>query len=108
MVNALAEKRDYIPYRQSKLTNFLRDSIGGNSRTIMFANIWPQSAHVEETCSTLRFASRMAKISNEVTVNVTQDLNQYAKVLEKEIKDLKRELAMHDTLINRNNVNYDP
>lgn len=47
----------------------------------------------------------MAKISNEVTINVTQDLTAYIKSLEKEIKDIKRELAMHDTLINRNNIN---
>jgi len=47
----------------------------------------------------------MAKITNEVSINVTQDLNAYIKSLEKEIKEIKRELAMHDTLINRNNVN---
>jgi kinesin family protein 6/9 len=74
VVNSLAEKRDHVPYRQSKLTNFLRDSIGGNSKTIMFANVWPTTGFIEETCSTLRFASRMATIKNEVTINVTQDL----------------------------------
>jgi hypothetical protein len=42
----------------------------------MFANIWPESSHVEETCSTLRFASRMAKISNEVSINIQQDQTQ--------------------------------
>jgi len=83
----------------------LRDSIGGNSSTVMFANIWPNAQFIDETCSTLRFASRMAKITNEVSINVTQDLNAYIKSLEKEIKEIKRELAMHDTLINRNNVN---
>lgn len=74
----------------------------------MFANIWPTTGFIEETCSTLRFASRMAKIQNEVTINVTQDLTAYIKSLEKEIKDIKRELAMHDTLINRNNIIYEP
>jgi len=87
------------------LTNFLRDSIGGNSKTIMFANIWPEASHVEETCSTLRFASRMAKITNEVTINVTQDQTQYIKTLEKEIRDLKKELSMHDTLNKRTSIN---
>lgn len=55
-------KRDHIPYRQSKLTNLLRDSLGGNCRTIMIANIWPEAAHLEETTSTLKFATRMMKI----------------------------------------------
>jgi len=74
----------------------------------MFANIWPEGSHVEETCSTLRFASRMAKISNEVTINIQQDQTQYIKKLEREIRELKKEISMHDTLINRNNINYDP
>lgn len=46
----------------------------------------------------------MSKISNEVTINVQQDQTQYIKILEKEIRELKKELSMHDTLINRNNV----
>jgi len=83
----------------------LRDSIGGNSKTIMFANIWPEGSHIEETCSTLRFASRMAKITNEVTVNVLQDKTQYIKKLDKEIRDLKKELSMHDTLNKRTFIN---
>jgi len=55
-------KREHIPYRQSKLTNLLRDSLGGNCKTIMVANIWPEAAHLEETTSTLKFATRMMKI----------------------------------------------
>lgn len=83
------------------MTNFLKDSIGGNSKTIMFANIWPEANHLEETVSTLRFASRMAKITNEVSINVQQDQGQYIKILEKELFELKKELQMHDTLINK-------
>jgi len=71
----------------------------------MFANIWPEGSHIEETCSTLRFASRMAKITNEVTVNVLQDKTQYIKKLDKEIRDLKKELSMHDTLNKRTFIN---
>lgn len=83
----------------------MRDSIGGNAKTIMFANVWPESAHIDETCSTLRFAARMAKIENEVSINVHQDIGQYVKILEKEVRELKKELQMHDTLVNRHNVN---
>ena len=53
------------------------------------------------------FASRMAKITNEVSINVTRDLTAYIISLEKEIKDIKRELTMHDKLINRNNINLE-
>jgi kinesin family protein 6/9 len=55
-------KREHIPYRQAKLTNMLRDSIGGNCKTVMVANIWPEAQHLEELTSTLKFATRMMKI----------------------------------------------
>jgi kinesin family member 6/9 len=73
-VLALCEnKRDHIPYRQSKLTNMLRDSLGGNCKTLMLANIWPEMAHIEETVSTLKFATRMMRVSNEAIVNIQLD-----------------------------------
>ena len=60
MVVALSDKqREHIPYRQSKLTNILKDSIGGTSKTIFIANIWPEVHHLEETISTLKFAARI-------------------------------------------------
>lgn len=51
----------------------LKDSIGGNSRTLMIANIWPEPEHIEETISTLRFATRMMRVSNEAVVNIHLD-----------------------------------
>ena len=101
-----SKKRGHIPYRQAKLTNFLRDSIGGNCKTVMIANIWPEAAYLSETASTLKFASRMMKITNEATVNTMLDPALQIKRLEKEIRDLKQELAMHDTLSNRGRINY--
>ena len=48
VVVALSEsKRDHIPYRQNKLTYLLKDSIGGNSKTCMIANVWPEESHLE-------------------------------------------------------------
>lgn len=110
VVVSLSEKhrRDHIPYRQSKLTYLLKDSIGGNSKTVMIANIWPEERHLEETISTLKFASRMMKVSNETSVNLQLDPNVLLKKYEREIRDLKQELAMHDTLSNRGRINYDP
>ena len=88
------------------MTNFLRDSIGGNCKTVMVANIWPEAHHLSETASTLKFASRMMKITNEASVNTMLDPALQIKRLEKEIRDLKQELAMHDTLSNRGRINY--
>ena len=62
VVSVCDRKRDHIPYRQSKLTNLLKNSIGGNSHTVMIANIWPEPDHIEETISTLKFATRMMKV----------------------------------------------
>ena len=107
VVLALSDKRrEHIPYRQAKLTNFLRDSIGGNCMTVMIANIWPEARHLEEMSSTLKFATRMMKVTNEATVNILQDPALQIRRYEKEIRDLKQELAMHDTLSNRGRINY--
>ena len=43
VVSACDKKRDHVPYRQSKLTNLLKNSIGGNCRTILVANVWPEA-----------------------------------------------------------------
>ena len=86
----------------------LKDSIGGNSMTLMIANIWPEVAHIEETISTLRFAMRMMRVSNEAVVNIQLDPAQLIKRYEKEIRELKQELAMHDTLANRGRIAYEP
>lgn len=109
VVIALAnKKRDHVPFRQSKLTNLLRDSLGGNCKTRMIANIWAEKEQLDETISTLKFALRMMRISNEATVNVQLDPQILVKKYQREIKELKQELAMHDTLANRSNVNYEP
>lgn len=84
----------------------LRDSLGGNCKTVMIANIWPEQRHQEETTSTLKFATRMMRIQNEASVNVVADPNLLIKRYEHEIKSLKAELAMHDTLSNRGRINY--
>ena len=105
---ALTEKRDHIPYRQNKLTYLLKDSIGGNSKTCMIANVWPEESHLEETISTLKFASRMMKVSNEISIEMNLDPKLLLKKYEKDIRELKQELAMHDTLQNRGRINYEP
>lgn len=109
VVVALTHKnRDHIPFRQSKLTNVLRDSLGGNCKTRVVANIWAERKQLEETISTLKFATRMMRIQNQAQLNVQLDPLLLVKRYEREIKELKQELAMHDTLANRGVINYDP
>jgi kinesin family protein 3/17 len=55
-------KSTYIPYRDSKLTRILQDSLGGNTKTVMIANIGPADYNIDETVTTLRYASRAKKI----------------------------------------------
>lgn len=99
---------DHIPYRQSKLTHILKDSIGGNCNTVMIATIIPEENQIQETLSSLNFAKKMMSVENEVSVNIQLDVYKQLKNYAREIKELKQELAMHNTLSNRGRVNYDP
>ncbi|KAH3708306.1 kinesin-like protein KIF9 isoform X2 [Dreissena polymorpha] len=109
VIVALADRRrEHIPFRQSKLTHCLKDSIGGSSNTLLVANIWGEAGQVEETVSTMRFAIRMMCVSSEPTINEVYDPAVLVKKLQKEINHLKNELAMHDTLTNRSLITYDP
>ncbi len=103
-----SKSSDHTPYRQSKLTHILKDSIGGNCRTVMIATIWPEEPYIQETLSTLNFAKRMMSVVNEASVNIQLDTNALLKKYAKEIKELKQELAMHNTLANRGRVSYEP
>ncbi len=62
-------KSGHIPYRDSKLTRLLQDSLGGNARTVMIANVGPAASNFEETLSTLRYASRAKHILNKPVIN---------------------------------------
>lgn len=54
VVNALARHATHVPFRHTKLTAMLRDSLGGNCRTVMIANLWPELQNIEEVVSTLK------------------------------------------------------
>jgi hypothetical protein len=70
VINGLTTNSKHIPYRDSKLTYLLSDSLGGNSITLMIACLTPIAGAYEETLSTLRFAERAKKIKNNAVVNV--------------------------------------
>jgi len=69
VIGALSKKKSHIPYRNSKLTSILQPCLGGNSKTIMFANISPSADSHSETTSTLGFAARVKKVQNIATKN---------------------------------------
>lgn len=65
VINALADKSGHIPFRESKLTRLLQDSLGGNTKTALIATISPAKVTSEETCSTLEYASKAKNIKNK-------------------------------------------
>ncbi|KAF4089757.1 hypothetical protein AMELA_G00069680 [Ameiurus melas] len=105
---ALADRRrEHVPFRQSKLTHALKDSLGGNCNTVLVANIYGEAAQIEETLSTLRFAARMKCVCTEPSVNKHIDPALQVQTLQKEIQLLKQELSFHNTLANRAAVTYE-
>lgn len=68
VINALVDKSPHIPYRESKLTRLLQDSLGGQTRTCIIATISPAQINVEETLSTLEYASKAKNIKNKAQV----------------------------------------
>lgn len=93
VISCLADKKaskQHIPYRDSKLTMLLMDSIGGSSKTLMIACISPSLEWAEETLSTLNYASKSMNITNRPTVQVESEDRQLAN-LTKENEMLKEE-----------------
>ncbi|XP_011639230.1 kinesin-like protein Klp98A isoform X2 [Pogonomyrmex barbatus] len=90
-----ATKRNtFIPYRDSVLTWLLKDSLGGNSKTIMIATISPAECNYNDTLSTLRYANRAKNIINKPTIN--EDANV------KLIRELRAEIEKLKSLIDKN------
>ena len=91
LVDLSEGKARHIHYRDSKLTFLLRDSLGGNSRTVIICNVSPSAQSFGETLSTLKFAQRAKLIKNKAVIN--EDSVGSVEVLKKEIKKLKMQMA---------------
>lgn len=102
VINCLVEnsqgKSRHIPYRDSKLTFLLKDSLGGNSKTYMIAAVSSASNSFAETLSTLKFAQRAKQIKNKAFLNEESSGNM--DLLKKELKRVKDELITATNLIN--------
>ena len=82
VINALSSKQKHVPYRDSKLTRLLSDSLGGNSKTSLIITASPMSYNADETLSTLRFGSRAKLIKNKPAVNAEKSASEYKRMLE--------------------------
>ena len=116
-INALCDanlkgKKVHIPYRDSKLTRLLKDSLGGNARTVMIANVSPSINTFDDTYNTLKYANRAKNIKTSVTRNVLNaqyHINNYENIinaLKEENSRLKNELFLREennTLFNNHN-----
>ena len=84
--------KQFIPYRNSKLTRILQDSLGGNSRTTMIACVSPAESNYEETLSSIKYASRARNIKNKPIVN--RDANSMLiEALRNQVTSLQTEVA---------------
>lgn len=112
-INSLADGHRHVPYRDSKLTRLLKDSLGGNCQTVMIANVSPSSLSYEDTYNTLKYAMRAKKIKTNVkrnVVNVQLHVEQYvqmAEQLKRENSILKRQLEEEKNKKVEKNDDYD-
>ena len=85
--------RSHIPYRNSMMTSVLRDSLGGNCKTIMIATINPEASHTEESLTTCKFAQRVSLIKNKALINEEMDPSIVIRRLKNELLTLREEIA---------------
>jgi len=92
VINALVDKGSHIPYRESKLTRLLQDSLGGRTKTCIIATVSPARSNLEETISTLDYAFRAKNIRNKPQINSLMSKKTLLKEFTAEIEKLKSEL----------------
>jgi len=92
VINALVDRTAHVPYRESKLTRLLQDSLGGRTKTCIIATISPAKSNLEETISTLDYAFRAKNIRNKPQVNQLINKKLLLREFTAEIEKLKSEL----------------
>eukprot|EP00178_Gracilaria_changii_P016740 TRINITY_DN48072_c0_g1_i1.p1 TRINITY_DN48072_c0_g1~~TRINITY_DN48072_c0_g1_i1.p1 ORF type:complete len:726 (+),score=89.20 TRINITY_DN48072_c0_g1_i1:85-2262(+) len=97
----------HIPYRDSKLTRLLQPALGGNARTVIICAATTATVHMEETLSTLKFASRAKRVTNHAEANEFLDDRAKLRRAERQIASLKKEMKTLRTLIVNNSTATD-
>ena len=92
VINALVDKTGHVPYRESKLTRLLQDSLGGKTKTCIIATLSPAKSNLEETISTLDYAFRAKNIRNMPQINAMISKKTMLREFAVEIEKLKSEL----------------
>ncbi|CAI7839314.1 unnamed protein product [Closterium sp. NIES-53] len=92
VITALVDHTGHIPYRDSKLTRLLRDSLGGRTKTCIIATVSPVAPCLEETLNTLEYAQRAKNIKNKPEVNARTTKSKLLKDMAGEVERLKQEL----------------
>ena len=111
LLSDCSKKGCFVPYRDSKLTRLLKDSLGGNIMTTMIACITPSSVYIDETLSTLNYAIRAKKIKKKISKNIKEvdGENTYNKeiinALKKEIDTLKCHISINNLNKTKNTFN---
>lgn len=98
---ALGKGTVHVPYRDSKLTRLLQDSLGGTAYTCMIACVSPASINYEETLATLRFAQRAKKVTNSARVQVGDSTQARLALLNAEVRTLRARLAIYEGALQR-------
>lgn len=94
VISALTDpKSTYVPYRDSKLTRLLQDSLGGNTKTLMISNVGPAEYNFDETINTLRYANRAKNIKNKPKIN-EDPKDALLREYQDEISKLKEQLSL--------------
>ncbi|XP_040270088.1 kinesin-like protein KIF7 isoform X2 [Bufo bufo] len=110
VISALGDpkrKGSHIPYRDSKITRILKDSLGGNAKTVMICCISPSASDFDETLNTLNYANRAQNIKNKATVNCKKDAER-VEDLQHQIKSLQRVLEQRHRSETRILNRFDP
>mmetsp|Transcript_49450 Transcript_49450/g.115632 ORF Transcript_49450/g.115632 Transcript_49450/m.115632 type:complete len:672 (-) Transcript_49450:83-2098(-) len=108
VINALTDKqKSHVPYRDSKLTRMLQESLGGNSKTSLIITVSPSTYNEHETISTLRFGQRAKMIKNVVKVNMERSVAELKFLLEKKeqaLSEANARLLMYEHLLRKHNI----
>ena len=97
---------DFVPYRESKLTRLLKDSLGGNFKTTLVVTCSPHSYNVEETISTLNFANRAKNVKNKIKINIKITSDEYERIINGLQDKLKFAMKRSNTVMDSLSSNY--